>query len=176
LLLIRNHRLSIGAIGLVNLHLDRWRPVDDCVAPLVTDPTLILDVLPGRIHLPLATGRYLVLVTEPSLELHNLALITIRLETLPASCGLNNLLLVKDLRQEDTLISSVLLGRLGVQDLQHVLALSLQVPVLVWATMHPLLKVISSGLGGARIPREVNSNQTLSSSQGSTEGSDHHLI
>jgi len=56
-------------------------------------------------------------MTEPSLELHDLAFITIRLETLPASCSLNNLLLVKDLRQEDTLISSVLLGRLGVQDL-----------------------------------------------------------
>jgi hypothetical protein len=90
-------------------------------------------------------------VAEPSLELHDLALITVRLETLPASCSLNNLLLVKDLRQEDTLISSVLLGRLGVQDLQHVLALCLQVPVLVWAAVHPLLKVISSGLGGTRI-------------------------
>ena len=176
LVLIRNHRLSIWTIGFLNLDLDRGRPVDDRVAPLVAHPTLILDVLPCRIHLPLATGRYFVLVTEPSLELHDLPLITIRLETLPASCSLNNLLLVKDLRQEDSFISSVLLGCLGVQDLEHVLALSLQVPVLMWATMNPLLKVISSGLGGARIPREVNSNQTLCSSQRRTEGSYHHLI
>jgi hypothetical protein len=115
-------------------------------------------------------------VTEPSLELHDLPLVTIRLETLPASCSLNNLLLVKDLRQEDSFISSVLLGCLGVQDLKHVLTLSFEVPVLVWPTMNPLLKVISSGLRGARIPREVNSNQTLSSSQSCTEGSYHHLI
>ena len=70
----------------------------------------------------------------------------------------------------------MLLGCLGVQDLEHVLALSLQVPILMWAAMNPLMKVISSGLGGARIPREVNSNQTFSSPQSSTQGSYHHLI
>ena len=91
-------------------------------------------------------------MTEPSLELHDLPLVTIRLETLPASCSLNNLLLVKHLRQEYSLISSVLLGCLGVQDLEHVLALSFEVPVLMWPTMNSLLKVVSCGLGGTWIP------------------------
>ena len=44
----------VVSVGSVDLGLDGGTPEDKGVAPLVADPTLVLNVLPSRVHLPLA--------------------------------------------------------------------------------------------------------------------------
>jgi len=46
----------MGPVGLVDLELDCRGPIDEGVTPLLADPALVLQVLPGGVHLPLATA------------------------------------------------------------------------------------------------------------------------
>ena len=107
--------------------------------------------------MPLPTARYFVFVSEPPLELHDLALITIWLETL-STCSCDDFLLVQDLGKKNAFVSPVLLRGLGIKRGEKALALSFKISILIWTAVNSLLEIICSSLGSAWISCEMHGN------------------
>jgi hypothetical protein len=62
------------------------------------------------------------------------------------------------------------------QIVNDTLALNLEVSVLEWSAVHPLLEVARGLLGDTGIAREVHSHETLRAAECRAQLKDHHLV
>ena len=70
----------------------------------------------------------------------------------------------------------VLSGRDPEQVVNDTLSLALEVSVLEWSTVHPLLQVARGLLRDARVAREVHSHQGIRAPEFRAQLKDHHFV
>jgi hypothetical protein len=117
-------------------------------------------------------------MTKPSLEFKlKPAISTLRrLKRLPSLHSLYKLLLPLYLFQHEPIKRFILSGCDSEQIMYHALTLYLEVPVLEWPAVHPLLEVARCLLRDAGVAREVHGHQTLGAPQCRAQLKDHHLV
>jgi hypothetical protein len=99
-----------------------------------------------------------------------------RLKRLPSLHSLNKLLLPLYLFQHKPIERFILSGCDSEQIVYHALTLYLEVSVLEWPAVHPLLEVARCLLRDAGVAREVHGHKTLGAPQCRAQLKDHHLV
>lgn len=154
------HRVWIG-MRTDDRILDRGRPVDQGVTPFVADPAGVSDVIKGRVHLPLSTAGYFLLMAKPALEVEQITfLVSLRLEALPTCHVSHDSLLLQYHLKLNALVCLIL--SCALYGCHNSLLLFLHVYLTDSPAVNSPMQVFAFLFNYTRIPTEVHSYERLS--------------